>query len=307
VRDLPKNVEQSVARGELTSSLELFPGAEDDETSKLRPFLRWAGGKTRLLRFITPHIPDRIRSYHEPFLGSGAVFFSIRPRVAGKTHLSDLNAELINAWIVVRDQPDAFLRATRKYLGKDTEPQYYRVRESDVPAHPVQRAARFLYLNQTAWNSLWRENKHGVFNVPWGARPFRGIDDSSLEAVSRVLQDVEIYKRDWRLSLALARRGDFVYLDPPYLPVSDTSKFSGYNGTRFRADDLAELASHCEALSRRGVRWMLSNRDTPMVRKLFSHSKVIAFTTRRSVAAQNKRNVQPADSPEVIVIGRDSE
>jgi DNA adenine methylase len=306
VRDVTKNSERSIAGEKFVpfGSLNLFPDTELAETAGARPFLRWAGGKTRLLRYIAQYVPPRIRSYHEPFLGSGAMFFHVRGRVRESTQLADLNKELINTWLVVRDQPAPLLKAVAKYLGMDSEKEYYRIREAATPSRPVQRAARFLYLNQTAWNGLWRENKFGVFNVPWGARPFKGLDRGSLETVSRALQDVVISNRDWRESLELPRAGDFVYIDPPYLPVSDTSKFSGYNGTRFRAADLAELAGTCEKLSERGVYWMLSNRDTHTVRTLFAHSKIVRFTTRRSVAAQNKRNVQPADSPEVIVIGK---
>jgi DNA adenine methylase len=268
------------------------------------PFLRWAGGKTRLLRHLLPYVPESFDGYFEPFLGGGAVFFAVRGRARGSIALSDLNDELINIWRIVRDEAEPFLDAIAAYEGKNDEESYYEVREAEAPTEPIQRAARFAYLNQTAWNGLWRVNRWGRFNVPWGNRPFRGYDPDSLAGLSSVLQEVEIDLADFRDVLQRPSRGDFVYLDPPYLPVSDTSKFSGYTEKRFRAADLEELASICRELTSRRVAWVMSNRDTPLVRELFADSEIIRMTTRRSVAAQNRRDIEPAQSPEAIVIGR---
>ncbi len=268
------------------------------------PFLRWAGGKTRLLRHLLPYIPEQFDRYFEPFLGGGAVFFAIRERARGPIVLSDLNEELINIWRVVRDEPDAFLDALAAYEGKNDEQSYYEVREAEPPTELIQRAARFAYLNQTAWNGLWRVNRWGRFNVPWGNRPFRGYDAGSMAALTAVLQNAAIDLADFRDVLEQPSRGDFVYLDPPYLPVSDTSKFSGYTEKRFRAADLEELASICQDLTRRKVAWVMSNRDTALVRELFADHEVVRMTTRRSVAAQNRRDIEPTQSPEAIVVGR---
>jgi DNA adenine methylase len=253
---------------------------------------------------LLPHFPNRFKNYHEPFLGAGAVFFTIRQRATGHAFLSDLNGELINAWKIVREQPDAFLQALTAYVGRDSEADYYIIR-NEAPTDPIERAARFFYLNQTSWNSLWRVNRWGVFNVPWGARHFRGIESSTIRDMSKILASTFIEELDFRDALKKARRGDFVYLDPPYLPVSDTSKFAGYTETRFRLASLADLAAGCEELSRRGVMWVLSNRDTSTVRELFAFANIVRLTTRRSVAAQNRRDVEPSASPEVIITGAD--
>jgi DNA adenine methylase len=268
-----------------------------------RPFLRWAGGKTRLLRHLRPHFPVSFHGYYEPFLGGGAVFFDTGRLATGPIVLADLNSELANVWALVRDKPLELLDALTAYEGKDTEAEYYTVRGEQQPNNPVLRAARFLYLNQTAWNGLWRVNRWGRFNVPWGARPFRGIDANELLDISSMLADVDIREADFRNVLAAPSSGDFVYLDPPYLPISDTSKFHGYTEKRFRRADLVELAALCEQLTNRGVYWVLSNRDTPLVRELFSHAEIVGLTTRRSVAAQNRRDIEPAHSPEVIIVG----
>lgn len=280
----------------------ILPGFEAESFApNAKPFLRWVGGKTRLLSSILPYVPEEINSYHEPFLGSGAMFFAVRGR-ANKSFVSDLNSELVNAWTVVRDEPTAFLQKLRDYELRQGEDAYYEVR-AEAHEHHIDRAARFFYLNQTAWNGLWRENRFGVFNVPFGARAFRGIKIEFLASVTAALQNVSIELTDFREVANRAEKGDFCYFDPPYLPISDTSKFSGYNGKRFRFDDLVELSEVCKDLSRRKVNWIVSNRDNDVMRELFSHARVISFTTRRSVAAQTKRHVQPKDSPEVIIVG----
>jgi len=268
----------------------------------VKPFMRWAGGKTRLLPAILPYVPASFNRYHEPFLGSGALFFAVRDRAA-HAHLSDLNSELVNLWQVMKENPLPLLKLLDGYTRRQGEEAYYEVRQQR-PRADLQRAARFFYLNQTAWNGLWRENKFGVFNVPWGARAFRGMERPFALAVSSALYRTTIERCDFREALAKAKKGDFVYLDPPYLPISDTSKFAGYNGERFRLADLQSLADECGKLTKRGVQWVMSNRDSAAVRSLFAHSEIVSFTTRRSVAAQNKRDVQPKDSPEVIVYGR---
>lgn len=271
--------------------------------STQRPFLRWAGGKTRLLRHLRPYFPADFDRYYEPFLGGGAVFFEVRTRASRSAVLADLNPELINCWLQVRDRPHELNAELDTYIGMDTEDAYYAVRDGDEPTTQVARAARFLYLNQTAWNGLWRVNKWGRFNVPWGARPFRGMAERELLSLSRVLDGVDIRLADFREVLQAPEPGDFVYLDPPYLPLSDTSKFYLYTEKRFRQPDLVVLGQICERLTEVGVNWVLSNRDTPLVRDVFGHATIVSLTTRRSVAAQNRRDVELPDSPELIAIG----
>jgi DNA adenine methylase len=267
-----------------------------------RPFLKWAGGKTRLLHRLLPYVPASIDDFYEPFLGGGAVFFAVQERVRGQSHLSDLSDELINAWQVVRDFPAELLDALAIYRTSDSKEFFYEVRKT-MALDSVARAARFVYLNQTAWNGLWRVNRRGEFNVPWGARAFRGFTGRQLLGLRASLGCATIETTDFRDVLEKARAGDFVYLDPPYLPVSDTSKFFFYTERRFREPDLRELADACQRMTSRGVKWVLSNRDTPLVRELFADADIVPLTARRSVAAQNRRDVEPSDSPEVIVVG----
>ena len=267
-----------------------------------RPFIKWAGGKTRLLRHLLPHVPATFRNFHEPFLGGGAMFFAVRGRATGSAYLADLSEELVNAWQVVAELGDELVAHLKPYLDQDSEEFYYSLRPF-TPENRIDRACRFLYLNQTAWNGLWRVNKWGEFNVPWGHRPFRGFSLSDLDDVANALDGSSIEVEDFRISLSRVRSGDFVYLDPPYLPLSDTSKFFLYTEKRFREPDLRELAACCMRLTEIGATWLLSNRDTPLVRELFADAQITGMTTRRSVAAQNRRDVEAADSPEVFIVG----
>ena len=261
-----------------------------------RPFIKWAGGKTRLLRHLLPHVPSTIQDFHEPFLGGGAMFFAVSERTTGSACLADLSEELVNAWQVVAELGDELAAHLKPYLEQDCERFYYSLRPC-TPEARIDRACRFLYLNQTSWNGLWRVNKWGEFNVPWGQRPFRGFSPEDLDSIACALQGVSIGLRDFRDSLETVGPGDFVYLDPPYLPLSDTSKFFFYTEKRFREADLRDLAACCSHLTEIGATWLLSNRDTPLVRELFADAKIIGLTTRRSVAAPNWRDVEGGGLP----------
>jgi DNA adenine methylase len=277
-----------------------------------RPFVRWAGGKTRLLPKILPHIPETFRNYHEPFLGGGAVFFGVRRRIIDRAHLADLNGHLVNAWLAMRDDQDRLRPLLEAHKDRDSKEHYYEVR-AQTPADALEQAARFLYLNGTSWNHLWRENsKTGAMNVPWGDRPFKSFTDETFQMLERTLSIADIRHEDFRTSLQRAETGDFVYLDPPYLPLfskrglekEPTAKFNKYTAKVFGLRDLLELADLCRELSDKGVKWVMSNRDSEGVRELFADATIVGFTTHRSLAAQAKREVESHHSPEAVIIGR---
>jgi DNA adenine methylase len=279
----------------------------------IKPFIRWAGGKSRLLPRILPYVPTSIGNYFEPFLGGGAVFLACAARVSGRSHLADLNEHLIAAWVAMRDHQSELRSLLEWYRTNDSKEFYYEVRSTTAPSSSVEKAARFLYLNGVSWNHLWRENSRtGAMNVPWGDRRFKGADDLTMKSIGAILARADIAAADFRVVLNSATRGDFVYLDPPYLPVfsrpdiekEPTAKFNKYTARTFEMSDLIELAENCAALSRRGTRWVMSNRDTPSVRSLFPDAEIVRFTTHRSLAAQSRREVEAHQSPEVIIIGR---
>ena len=295
--------------------LDVPPGvlpAVRPDSAPIKPFIRWAGGKSRLLSRILPHVPTSIGNYYEPFLGGGAVFFACAARVAGRSHLADLNEHLVAAWVAVRDYQSDLRPLLDWYLANDSKEFYYEVRSATAPSL-VEKAARFLYLNGVSWNHLWRENSRtGAMNVPWGDRSFKGMNEATMKSIGDVLTRADIVAADFREMLDSATRGDFVYLDPPYLPVftspdvekEPTAKFNKYTAKTFEMSDLVELAEICADLSRRGVRWVMSNRDNASVGDLFPGAEIIRFTTHRSLAAQSRREVEAHLSPEAIIVGR---
>jgi DNA adenine methylase len=240
------------------------------------PFLKWAGGKGRLAPLIVERAPD-FRRYHEPFLGGGAVFFALR--TAGKAtaaRLADGNAALIECYAAVRDEPakliDALGRLSDAYLSRDADGRaafYYAQRARD-PVDPVERAARLIFLNRTCFNGLYRLNASGRFNVPHGryANP-RILDEPGLRAASACLQGVELVAEDFESACAAAQPGDFVYLDPPYVPLSRTSSFTSYTSGDFGPAEQERLRDTFNDLTRRGVAAMLSNSEHPFVRELY--------------------------------------
>ncbi|AZY95577.1 Dam family site-specific DNA-(adenine-N6)-methyltransferase (plasmid) [Paracoccus sp. Arc7-R13] len=277
-----------------------------------KPFVRWVGGKTRLLPRIIPHMPNSIKNYYEPFLGGGAVYLACRNIITGTAYLSDLNEHLISAWAAIRDNPQELKPYLDFHLANDSKEYYYKVRSS-VPSSELEKAARFLYLNGVSWNHLWRENsKTGAMNAPWGDRSFRGFSLDELNEISRILQNTIITSLDFRKVVSSAGKGDFVYFDPPYLPIfsnpcvekEPTAKFNKYTAKTFELPDLIDLSKLCDELSRRGVHWIMSNRDTEGIRDLFSKHQIVAFTTHRALAAQSGREVEAHKSPEAIVVGR---
>lgn len=289
-------------------SIELFAIC----SAPIKPFIRWAGGKSRLLPRILPHVPYDIKDYYEPFLGGGAVFLACARRVSGRPHLADLNEHLVAAWVAMRDHQSELRPLLDWYVANDSKELYYEIRSS-TPTLLVEKAARFLYLNGVSWNHLWRENSQtGAMNVPWGNRRFKGIAEATMASIANVLRGTEIVAADFREVLENPAYGDFVYLDPPYLPLftqpdvekEPTAKFNKYTAKTFEMCDLVDLAEICTSLSRRGVRWVMSNRDTESVRDLFPDAKIIKFTAHRALAAQSRREVEAHQSPEAIIIGR---
>jgi DNA adenine methylase len=277
----------------------------------IKPFIRWVGGKSRLLPRILPHVPETIQNYYEPFLGGGAVFLACASRISGRARLADLNGHLVAAWIAMRDHQVELRVLLDWYLANDSKEFYYIIRSKD-PISLVEKAGRFLYLNGVSWNHLWRENSRtGAMNVPWGDRQFRRIDEITMKTIGNLLSRADISAADFRSVLSGASAGDFVYLDPPYLPVfsqpdvekEPTAKFNKYTAKTFELPDLVELADICSDLSRKGVRWMMSNRDNEAVRELFPEAEIIRFTTHRALAAQSRREVEAHQSPEAIIIG----
>ncbi len=276
----------------------------------VKPVLKWAGGKRQLLEpilsFVERSFPERIEKYYEPFAGGAAVFFSLAGRQKfNHAKLTDMNADLIRVYIELRDNADAVIAELEKLaaleLSKET---YYQVREkvrAKRPGKDAARAARLIYLNRTGYNGLYRVNSSGEFNVPYGSyKNPRILDRPRLLAAAEALQDVELAVEDFESSCKKAKRGDFVYFDPPYVPVSKTASFAAYHSVAFTSAEHARLAETFARLTKRGVKTLLSNSDTPETRALyreFDRHTVIVHATR----AINSNATRRGTVPELLV------
>jgi DNA adenine methylase len=254
-----------------------------DRPQAPRPFLKWAGGKKQLIEQFTQLIPARYGRYLEPFVGGGALFFALRPRRAA---LSDSNQELIDCYQAIRDDVDTVIAALRKH--RYEQDYYYRVRDLDPAKLTLpQRAARTIYLNKAGFNGLYRVNRRGRFNVPFGRHSNPNLcDEPNLRACSAALQGVALAVNDFERAALRARNGDFVYFDPPYVPVSDTSYFTSYVPGGFGWDQQRRLASVFAKLAKRGVQAMLSNSDVPAVRNLYRGFRVERVEATRRINCQ---------------------
>jgi DNA adenine methylase len=247
------------------------------------PFLKWAGGKGQLLGQMAPFFPSEYRTYFEPFLGGGAVFFRLCPE---KAVLADLNPDLVNAFQVVRDNPTALMEGLDRHAElRMNEKSFYEVRKQAVSSlSPVERAARTIYLNKTCFNGLYRVNSSGEFNVPWGGyRNPNLYDRANLLSASVQLQRKAVLLADYRRACARARKGDFVYFDPPYHPLSETSGFTSYTKEDFGDRDQTALAQTFRRLDKRGCLVMLSNSPTPLVRSLYQGFRFEVLKAKRAI------------------------
>jgi DNA adenine methylase len=234
-----------------------------------KPFVKWAGGKRQLLDELTKGLPD-FHAYHEPFLGGGAFFFRLESenRIK-KAYLCDSNRELINAYSFIRTQVFELMAELASPEYANNPVAYYKIRASN-PTSKVERAARFIYLNKTAFNGLYRVNSKGGFNVPFGKyeNP-RILDSENLLRVHRALQKDDLYCGDFTIVLKNARRGDLVYFDPPYHPISKTS-FTGYTKNSFYEKDQERLMRTYKALDSRGCYVILSNSYSEFISDLYA-------------------------------------
>jgi DNA adenine methylase len=249
-----------------------------------RPFLKMAGGKTSLLQEILRRLPQKISTYYEPFVGGGAVFFAlVSEKRFKRAILGDTNEELMLAYRALLNRSNEVVRDLKKHVYD--EKYYYGVRGQDpLTLSPSQRAARLIYLNKTCFNGLWRVNKKGEFNVPFGDYKNPTIcDEENLRAVADVLHSVSLVCLDFKDVVAPVKPGDTVYFDPPYAPVSETSNFTSYAKGGFTADDQDRLRNCFRDLDERGVHVLLSNSDTPLVRKLYKGFRIEGVTARRNI------------------------
>ncbi len=247
--------------------------------SNLKPFIKWAGGKRALLPELLRLMPKSFNDYFEPFIGGGALFFELTRlgMLNGKkAYLFDANDELINTYQTVKKHPKKLLKQLKEFQVKHSEEFYYATRSMDrepnfksLPAEV--RAARFIYLNKTCFNGLWRVNSKGYHNVPIGRYKNPIIyDEDTIMAASAALQNAEIQNADFAKVLDFADNGDFVYFDPPYYPLTPTSSFTAYHENVFLDEEQKRLYGVFKELANRGASVMHSNSDTEFIKELYS-------------------------------------
>jgi len=263
-----------------------------------RPVLKWAGGKTQLLPQILERLPARIETFFEPFVGGAAVFFALAAEGRfQRAVLADRNPDLVAVYRALQADAEAVIDELSQM--RHSEAEYYRIRELS-PRRLAQRAARVIYLNKTGYNGLYRVNRSGQFNVPFGRYKKPNICDAeNLRAAARVLEGVEIVEADFEEVCVRARPGDAVYLDPPYVPLSKTANFTAYARHPFGPSEHQRLARAFAELERRRVAAVLSNSDTPETRALYRGFRAKKVQVSRAI---NSRPTARGPIDELLVV-----
>ncbi len=264
---------------------------KDTKSSVARPFLKWVGGKAKLIPQLAAHYPDSYGKFYEPFVGGGAMFFSLNPKDA---HINDMNAVLINGYISIRDNTDKLvdeLSALQEFYWKlptlDLKKEFYlekRAVFNDLKSDEFEKSVLLIFLNKTCFNGMYRENSKGGFNVPFGKHERPTIcDEVNLRNVAKSLEQVSITQGSYEDAVKDAKKGDFVYFDPPYHPINTSSSFTAYQAGGFSAEDQEKLRDTFRALSQKGCKVMLSNSDTPLINELYKEFKIHKIYAARSI------------------------
>ena len=268
-------------------------------TSVPKPFVKWAGGKRQLLPILSQHIPKNFDTYFEPFLGGGAVLFHLISQNSQlKCFASDLNSTLILSYITIRDKVDELIMSLEKHSEnyfKNSEEYYYQVRDSN-PKNQVEQVSRLIFLNKTCFNGLYRVNSKGKFNVPIGKYVNPNIvNEENLQILSNALQTkgISIKCEDFTTALKKVHKDDFVYLDPPYQPVSSTANFTSYTNDNFGYKDQERLFIEFKKLDSKGCKIMLSNSKSQEVIELFSEysDNIIEINANRFINSDSKKRM----------------
>jgi DNA adenine methylase len=258
----------------------------EQQPREAAPFVKWVGGKGRLLSQLRPLLPPGAEQMRhvEPFVGGGALFFSRLPR---RALLTDINATLVGTYAAIRDDVEGVIRGLRGLANRHSKESYYQVRERYNQGRRVstaKRAAMFIYLNKTCFNGLHRVNRKGEFNVPVGSyKNPRILNEEGLRAASEALEGADLRCASFDSLLENAKPGDFVYFDPPYEPVSRTASFTSYARDGFSQGDQTRLRDVYKELDRRGCKLMLSNSDVPFIRELYADFNVDTVAAPRAI------------------------
>jgi len=267
------------------------------------PVVKWVGGKRQVIDQITKYVPKTFSAYYEPFLGGGAVLFELQPK---KAVVNDINSELINLYEVIKDNVEKLIEDLKQH--RNEEDYFYTIRDLDRDKDrynrltPVQKASRTIYLNKTCYNGLFRVNKAGEFNAPFGNYKNPNIvNEVTLRAVSNYFNKAKITFtcKDFEEVLKGAGKGAFVYLDPPYDPVSDTASFTGYDKGGFDRDEQMRLKKTCDKLNQKGIKFLLSNSATGFIKDFYKDYRIEVIRAKRPI---NSKADKRGEIDEVLVM-----
>lgn len=259
---------------------------------KAKPFVKWVGGKTQLLPDLISRMPTNFSKYFEPFIGGGALFFHLQPE---QSTLIDINEELTNVYRVIKYKTDELIADLKQHVYE--KDYYYQIRNVDRTSEykswsDVRRASRLIYLNKCCFNGLYRVNSKGEFNTPMGKyKNPKILDETNLRACSQALQKAEIINGSFIEVEKKVSSDDFVYFDPPYAPLNATSNFTGYSKKGFDEQMQLNLRDLCDRLNSKGVRFMVSNSNAPLILDLYQNYKIeLVYATRAINSKANRRN-----------------
>jgi len=257
-------------------------------TKQLKPILKWAGGKRQILPYLLQYIPKNFNNYYEPFAGGLALLIELynQGRIK-KAIISDTNKDLINLYEIIKERPNELISAIKEIYFKNNKDDYYQARKlfnSLEPHKNVSRAALLLYLNRHGYNGLYRVNSKGKFNVPFGRYNNPSLpDEEDIIKFHEMLKSCEILNLDFEDVVRSAQRSDFVYFDPPYMPLNETSYFTDYTSGGFSKQDQKRLASVFKKLSNKGVFIMQSNSNNEFIRQLYAEYNIVEIEARRNI------------------------
>ena len=278
----------------------------------IAPVLKWVGGKRQLISDIEPLIPKKISTYVEPFVGGGAVLFHLQPK---KAIINDFNKELMNVYQVIKDNPNELIKVLKEHKELNSEDYFYEIRSLDrrddfENLSSVQKAGRIIYLNKTCYNGLFRVNRSGFFNSPYGKYKNPSIvNEVTIKAISNYFNsaNIKFLTGDYKEALKSLRRGAFVYFDPPYMPISSSSSFTGYTEHGFGYEKQVELRDECLKLHDRGVKFLQSNSYSPEILELYSDQKVFNIEIVKAKRSINSQSDKRGEISEVLIYNYEKE
>ena len=252
----------------------------------MKPIIKWAGGKTQLIKEIKNYFPKDFKRYVEPFLGGGSMFFSIDQKIP--CIINDINEELFNLYNEVKDNPEKIIKKLDEYSSVYSEEFYYELR-SVVLQNNIERAARTIFLNKTCFNGLYRVNSKGLYNVPFGKKATcpNLYDNDNFKEVSEYLKTATLFNKDFKEIITLSEKNDLIYCDPPYEPISSTS-FVAYNKMKFSQEEQIKLKEACLVAKEKGAFVLVSNSDSPFILDLYKDQKIVFLEVKSGKSTLNK-------------------